>query len=256
MTQAYYVQDGEHFHPTDIVTGPWDPDLSHAGPPAALLLHAVTSSITGMGVTRASFEIPRGIPKVPYTVHLEDIRPGRKVRLVSAALRAPDDSTLMAANVWLIRESDDGLPSADPYPLTLPPPDACQEFSIDFGGVGYMDGVEIRTAAGAPFRGGPAAIWIRRTVPLIEGVETDPYTDCGLFGDLGNGISAIEPLQKLIAINTDLTLYLARRPIGEWIAMESLTISQGLGLGMTDSLVYDASGFVGKANQSIFFDRL
>lgn len=114
----------------------------------------------------------------------------------------------------------------------------------------------MRTASGNPFMGGPAAIRIRRSIPLIDGETADPYALFGLFGTLGNGIAAIEPLNQLLAVNTDLTVCMARRPIGEWIASESLTISQGLGLGMTDSLVYDATGFVGKANQSIFFDRL
>ena len=63
-------------------------------------------------------------------------------------------------------------------------------------------------------------------------------------------------MDRLLAIDIDITLYLGRRPKGEWFAIESLTISHGMGLGMTDALVYDASGFVGKANQSISFDRL
>ena len=61
---------------------------------------------------------------------------------------------------------------------------------------------------------------------------------------------------RLLCVNTDLTVYMGRRPIGEWIGFDSSTNSSGLGLGMTDSLLYDASGFIGTANQSIFFDSL
>ena len=257
MTAAFYVPTESGFAPTDYVTGPWNPDMCHAGPPAALILNSAAGAIGDMGITRASFEIPRGIPKVPCTVRIEDIRSGNKIRLLRAELRSEAEDLLMSANIWCIRTTTTPLPVSDPYALELPPAEECEQFSLDFGvPLGYMDGVEMRTASGTPFHGGPAAIWIRQTIPLIEGETADPYALCGMFGDLGNGISAIEPLHQLVAINTDLTVYLTKRPIGEWIAMESLTISQGLGLGMTDSLVYDATGFVGRANQSIFFDRL
>ena len=257
MTKAFYVRSGSTFAPTDYVTGPWDPDLSHAGPPAALLLNAVAQQAEDMGISRATFEIPRGIPKVPCTIEIEDVRPGAKIRLLRASLRSETDDVLMSAHMWCIRTTHKGLPTSDPYPLELPSVDECEPFGLDFGvSLGYMDGVDMRIARGTPFLGGPAAIWIRQTIPLIDGESADPYALCGMFGDLGNGISAIEPLNQLFAVNTDLTLYMARRPIGEWVASESLTISHGLGLGMTDSLVYDATGFVGKANQSIFFDRL
>lgn len=257
MTAAFYVRTGSGFTPTDYVTGPWDPEMCHAGPPAALILNSVAEEAPDMGITRATFEIPRGIPKVPCTVQIEDIRSGGKIRLLRAQLRSESAELLMSANVWCIRTTRTRLPISDPYALNLPPVEECQPLDVDFGEVlGYMDGVEMRTAAGLPFRGGSAAIWIRLAIPLIDGETADPYALCGMFGDLGNGIAAIEPLNQLFAINTDLTVYLARRPIGEWIAVESLTISHGLGLGMTDSLVYDATGFVGRANQSIFFDRL
>jgi hypothetical protein len=57
-------------------------------------------------------------------------------------------------------------------------------------------------------------------------------------------------------VNTDVTVYFARNPAGDWISLQSTTNSSGLGLGMTDSLLYDTSGFVGTANKSIFFDSL
>jgi hypothetical protein len=256
MTPAYYTRSASGYTPTDFVTGPWDPDMCHAGPPSALILNEIARAAPGMGITRASFEIPRGIPKVPCRVTIDELRGGNKIRLLRAELRTESDDLLMSANVWCIRETDGLLPVSDPHALTLPPPEECEPLTFEFGtGVDYMDGVEMLAASGQPFRGGPGAIWIRQIIPLIEGETADLYSLCGMFGDLGNGIAAMEPLSELMAINTDLTVYLSRRPRGEWVAIESFTISHGLGLGMTDSLLYDASGFVGKANQSIFFDR-
>ena len=113
MTEAFYRADGDTFRPTDYVTGPWDPTLCHAGPPTALLLDAFEQATPGMAITRATFEIPRGIPKDPVTVEITDLRPGRKVRMMRGALMNHDGEELLTAHAWAIRETD-GLPMAVP----------------------------------------------------------------------------------------------------------------------------------------------
>lgn len=252
---SLYTRAGDTFIPTDSVTGPWDPAMSHAGPPAALLITTIARAAPDMGITRVTYEIPAPIPKVPMSIDVRELRSGRKVRMLEAALLGPDGTGLMTARAWLIRRTE-GLPTSDPHTLGFPPPAECDPLTFPVPDIGYMTAVEMRHIAGEPFRrGGAAAIWIKRTMPIVEGEPDDPYADCGMFGDLGNGIAAIEPMTELMGINTDLTLYLARPPRTAWMALESKTISHGMGLGMTDSLVYDATGFVGTANQSIFIDR-
>lgn len=255
MTEALYARTGAVYHPTDYVTGPWDPSMSHAGPPAALLVSAVARSAPGMGITRITYEIPAPIPKVPATINLEVVRPGRRVLMVAASLDADDGTTLMAARAWMVRIAEN-LPTSDPFPLTFDEPGEYEPLDFPLQGVGYMSGVEMRRISGDPFLGGgSAAIWIRRILPIVEGEPDDPYADLGMFGDLGNGIAAMEPMTELMGINTDLTLYVTRPPAAGWMAIDSRTVSHGMGLGMTDSLVYDATGFVGTANQSIYIDR-
>lgn len=254
MIAAFYARSGALVTPTDYVTGPWDPEMSHAGPPAALLASTIARAVPDMGITRITYEIPRGIPKVPATIGLTELRPGAKVRMVEATLTGTDGTVLMSARAWLIRITD-GLAISDPFPLEAPPPAECEPLTFPLPGIGYMHGVEMRRIDGDPFRaGGRASLWIRSTLPLVDGEDDDPYGRLGLFGDLGNGIAAIEPMTTLMAINTDLTLYVARPPATEWVAISSATVTDGRGLGMTDSLVYDATGFVGTANQSIFID--
>ncbi len=255
MTAALYRRTGEVYTPTDHVTGPWDPAMSHAGPPAALLISAIARHAPHFAITRVTYEIPAPIPKVPMTLDVTEARGGRKVRMLEASLRAGDDRPVMSARAWLIRIAE-GLPISNPFPLDFPPPEDCEPLTFPIDGIGYMSAVEMRRVHGDPFlSGGAAAIWIRRTMPIVEGEADDPWADCGMFGDLGNGIAAIEPMTRLMGINTDLTLYLTRPPETDWMALDARTISHGMGLGMTDSLVYDASGFVGTANQSIFIDR-
>lgn len=253
---AFYVRTADVYTPTDYVTGPWDRDLCHAGPPTALLVNAFEHATPGMGVTRATFEIVRAIPKVPVTIDITELRPGKRVTLLRGALVGPDGTEHLTATAWAIRETDADLPSQVPDMPTFPDPEDCPPLDVFLGEwTGYIDAVDIRVISGTPFMGGPGAVWIRQRVPLIENEETDPANLLGLYGDVGSGVGAIEHFSTLLGINTDLTVYMSRRPKGSWVAMESSVISHGRGLGMTDSLIYDASGFVGKANQSMFFDR-
>jgi hypothetical protein len=99
----------------------------------------------------------------------------------------------------------------------------------------------------------PSTVLAKQAIPLIAGERAHSYAKCGLFGDLASRTSSILPLGEMLAINVDFTLYLGRATESERLALKTATTSHGLGLGMTDTLVYDASGFVGKANQSVFF---
>jgi hypothetical protein len=256
VTPAFYNRTADGYTPQPYVTGPWADGLSHAGPPAALLLNEVAKGVDGMAIARATFEIPGPIPIVPYTVSVGELRGGKKIRLLQVELRTEADDTAMSALIWCIRKADIGLAKNDPYSFSFSDPTNLPSAAIPIReGIDYFDGGDMRTAVGTPFRGGPSTVVVRQTIPLIAGEEEHPYAKCGMFGDLANGTASILPFGEMLAINIDLTLYLSRAPESDWIALKSTTISHGLGLGMTDSLVYDASGFVGKANQSVFFDH-
>jgi Thioesterase-like superfamily len=56
-------------------------------------------------------------------------------------------------------------------------------------------------------------------------------------------------------INPDLTVTLGRAPKGEWIGMDSVTRLSNDGFGQAESRLFDRSGTVGRAIQSLFVDR-
>jgi len=252
---ALYTHDAGRFTPTDLVTGPWDADHCHGGPPCALLTHGIHEVSPDMAMSRITFEIMHQIPKRPVTIRTEVIRGGKRVQLVRGDLIGDDGRLYLTAHAWLMRIDDGAAPlMAHQGPLP-PPPESCTPFAFGVRDTpDIFDAMEGRAADGVPFEGSPATAWIRQTVPLVEGLDTSTYAKVPFAADSANGIARLAPFENLLAINTDLTVYFARRPIGEWVAIEASTISLGLGLGMTDSLVYDASGFVGRSNQSIYLD--
>jgi len=253
--KSFYAKRGDVYTPTDYVTGPWNEDHCHAGPPCALLIHDIHAVAPEMGISRVTFEIERPIPKKPATTRIEVLRGGRKVQLVRGQLIGTDGEVYLTAHAWLMRIDTQAAPET-PFDGSLPkPPAECSALTISIpGNTTFFDAVEMRTASGTPFGGGSATAWMRPRVPLVEGAVVSPYSITALAADSANGVSRIAPFDELIAINTDLTVYFVRKPVGDWVAIGASTISQGLGLGITDSMVYDASGFVGRSNQSIFFD--
>jgi Acyl-CoA thioesterase C-terminal domain len=53
---------------------------------------------------------------------------------------------------------------------------------------------------------------------------------------------------------SDLTVYLARLPVGEWVALEAATTATG-GVGLATSVIHDEQGPVGRGLQALLVDR-
>ena len=50
-------------------------------------------------------------------------------------------------------------------------------------------------------------------------------------------------------------MYVEREPVGEWICLESQTRIAAGGIGVTESVLYDERGRVGRATQALFVAR-
>jgi hypothetical protein len=55
-----------------------------------------------------------------------------------------------------------------------------------------------------------------------------------------------------VFVNVDLTISLFRAPEGEWICMDAATVVGPSGRGLTWSTLYDGTGEVGTAIQTLF----
>jgi len=126
----------------------------------------------------------------------------------------------------------------------VPPPAGLDEF-------GYGDAVEMRFAAGAWAQPGPATVWTRLRVGVVDGEEPTGLQRVLAIADSGNGVSGVLPLREWLYINPELTVHLRRRPHGEWICLDAETaISEG-GAGLARSVLSDESGVVGAGAQSL-----
>jgi hypothetical protein len=254
MPDAFYVPENGHLVPTELTRGPWDPDAQHAGPPAALLGRAVErcEPADGAQVGRITFEILRPVPLEPLTVTARVVRPGRSVELLEASLSGPDGE-VMRATAWRLRTRDVEL--APEPPPEEPPlgPDRGRETAFFPTGVdaGYHTGVEYRFVRGAFVDPGPATVWMRMRVPLVEGEEPSPLVRVLVVADSGNGVSATLDWRRYLFINTDLSVHLMRMPAGEWVCLDAVTYPESHGIGLADTSLWDERGRIGRAAQTL-----
>lgn len=251
------MADGCAFVPTDYARGPWSPDSLHGGPPAALLARAFERHEVDepMLLARLTVEIVRPVPVAPLTITVRTARPGKRVQLLEAVL-ADDERELCRATAWRIRETDLELPEgieqvdAPSFPATTATFDRTWPWTAF-----HQEGVEMRFAQGSFDAPGPCTAWMRLQVPLVDGEEPSGIQRLAATADFGNGVSHALPMDRYLFINPDLTVYAYRRPVGEWICIESRTHHGPRGIGLAESALYDTDGHVGRSAQSLLLDH-
>lgn len=262
MADALYEPDGDRFVPTVLTTGPWDAGAQHGGAPAALLTRAIeqVEAPGPMQVARLTFELLRPVPLTPLTVATTVLRPGRKVQLVQASLLTIDGTEVVRCTSLRIRSAD--LPVPDDTLPDDPPPIGPEHGQIlqfperrHDGPSFAAEGCEIRFVAGGFDRPGPGTAWIRLRVPVVAGEAPTPMMRLAAASDYGNGLSWSLPRGEWLFINPDLSVHVTRPPVGEWVALASVTHPTNLGVGLAESAMYDGQGRVGRAVQSLLLDR-
>lgn len=254
---AYTALDARGFRASALTRGPWDPGHQHAGPPIALVCRAIEQAAHEHGlahIARLTANLLRPVPICDLIVEVMTDYVGRNAAHFSAHLMA-GDKDVARFTALAQRESAFELPPSLPgHPLPQAPlsPEASPATQFPFAGrtVGYSDLVEGRIARGTIWNG-PCAVWFRMHRPLLEGEVPSAYQRVAVAADSGNGISAILDYQRHSFVNSDLTINLLRRPVGEWICLDARTALGSQGGGLAESALYDEQGLIGRATQSL-----
>jgi acyl-coenzyme A thioesterase PaaI-like protein len=252
---VFEAVDGR-FVATEESRGPWDRGAQHGGAPAALLMRAFEQlpSADDLALARVTYELLRPAPVGPVEVRAEIVRPGGRVQLLEASMLA-DGVEVVRARALRVRRArvdSDGAGDGASGPEAPRGPDDGRpaELHPPFRPMFALDAVEIRFVAGK-WGGGPCTAWFRLRRPLVGDETPTPLQHLAAAGDFGNGISASLSWDEYLYINPDLTLYVEREPVGEWICLESETRIAAGGIGIAESVLYDLSGRVGRATQAL-----
>jgi hypothetical protein len=87
-------------------------------------------------------------------------------------------------------------------------------------------------------------LWARDRWQLVAGEEPSPLVRAALAADMPNPLANSSP-EGLSFINADLTLFLGRLPVSEWIGLEVAGHLGHDGVAVGSCTMYDTAGAIG-----------
>ncbi|MEX1281480.1 MAG: thioesterase family protein [Acidimicrobiia bacterium] len=251
---------GDLVESTRLSAAEWYSDGQHGGVVSALMARAIeqTPSLTDMAIARLTVELFRVVPVTTLEVVVEVVREGKRIQ--TTEVRLFDGGTELARALGQrLRVTDLDLPEAAGEPPHYP--DDAKHFTevmpfrsdgpITFG----RRGVGIQEVEGSFRAPGPATTWLTMLVPLVDGEETTGTQRAIVLGDFVNGMSRVAQPNEWVFMNSDLSVNLAREPVGDWVGVAADSVWQRTGRGIATGRLYDRGGEVGRATQTVFLDQ-
>jgi acyl-Coa thioesterase superfamily protein/acyl-CoA thioesterase superfamily protein len=253
--EAVFIQDGDAYTATELALGPWAPGALHGGAPAALIAHVLAQSAGGrdqdaLRLARVTYEFVRPVLMGPLSVRVEQVRPGRRVTLLDAFLTDADGTEVTRARGLLLRAAEIGATANEPPPFPGPEDGEASDWSEERP-MFATHAMDIRFVQGRFREPGASTAWFRLRAPLISGESTLPLDRAAAAGDFGNGIASVLRWDEHVFINPDLTLYLERDPVDEWVALQSEMRVLSGSVSVAESVLWDRRGRIGRAVQSL-----
>jgi hypothetical protein len=201
-------------------------------------------------LARVTYEFVRPVPVGPLSVRVETVRPGRRLTLLDAFLTDPEGTEVTRARALLLRPAEIEAGVNEPPPFPGPEAGEANDWSEERP-MFATHAMEIRFVEGRFREPGPSTAWFRLRAPLIAGEATLPLDRAAAAGDFGNGIASVLNWDEHVFINPDLTLYLEREPVDEWVALQSEMRVLGGSVSVAESVLWDRRGRIGRAVQSL-----
>jgi hypothetical protein len=246
MTDGFFTYDGESYVPQPAARGPWRADSLHGRVVIGLLGHELERTHGGpewmpVRLTADMYRLPDFSPIAAVT---KVVRGGKRIKIVDCELIQSGKSVARGTAQFLIRgENAPGKtwspPKWDaPTPDELPAPPAGQ-----FGErMWKMRNVRDWFGTNEMRRGA----WMAEIRPLVQGAALTPFTRVAVAADFASPLANRHDT-GLGYINTDMTVYLHRLPVGEWIGFEKINHHATDGVAIGECFLHDTQGPIGSA---------
>jgi hypothetical protein len=206
-------------------------------------------------LARVTYEFLRPVPLAALSVNASIMRSGRRVALVEGSISGDEGLEVVRARGLYVRRTAVSGPVAAVAPRG-PSEGAPNDLRSDPERPTFAtDAMEIRFVDGKFWELGAATAWFRLRVPLVAGERPSGTQRLAAAADFGNGISPVVPWKDHLFINPDLSFYVEREPVGEWVCLSSETRVASGGVGVSESVLYDGDGRVGRAVQALVVER-
>jgi hypothetical protein len=246
-TGAWFTATADGLVPAPEAASPWAPDMLHGRLLAGLAARAVEPDGVEYRVARLTVDLFRFPPMQPVTVTTSVARDGRRVRAVDVSLHIAGNEVARArAAVLRVTDGVDREVTAwQPPEWDAPAPD--EVAPGDGPGIGGWDVRPINR--GGFFSDERKQLWSRDRWPLVAGEVTTPLVRAALAADLPNPLANADR-RGLRFINGDLTLYLARYPVSDWIGLQVIEHLHADGIAVGACRLYDTRGAIGWSSVS------
>lgn len=252
-----FALEGDRLTATTNGVGPWNPRLLHGGAPASLVARALEAlpTLAPMRVSRLTIDLMRPVPVGPIDVEAKIVRDGRKIQLCEVVLHS-EGAEVVRASGLKIRVAEQPLPEGTyqiPFDFEVPGDDF--ETPPMPGMHGFGSGMVFHPVKGAFGVPGPASVWFRARRPMVQGETITPLMRAALSADFCNGVGGVVPITDWTYINADLTVNLARDPVGPWILVDAHTLASDGGRALAMGRLGDRHGWFGQAIQSLLLEK-
>jgi hypothetical protein len=252
--EPFFRIEGTHYVPTAAARGPWNPNSLHGRVIAGLLgaeierLHRTPEFIPA----RLTVDMYRLPDLSPVEVTTKVVRDGNRIKVIDAefisggvsAGRATCQLLKRTENpqggvwkppVWDVPKPGDIPPPADPL-MGLSGMWAMRRISGEFGSVLQKRG------------------WLSEVRELVEGRPLTPFVRVAVSADFASPFANAGD-KGLEFINSDVTVYLHREPVTEWIGYEVMNHGATDGVAVGECFLYDEMGPIGTASCAALAQR-
>ncbi len=243
--EAFFTKRGSTLVPAPEARGPWAPDMMHGRLLAGLLARDIEREHgdPDFQAGRITVDLFRSPPMKPVEVTTRAVRTGRRIKVVDGEISI-DGDVYARASVVLLKRSEQPAgevwtppPWDMPHPDSLPAPASGAPWEMRSVGESWFGAFEQKR------------MWLRESRPLIDGEELTPLVRVATAADIANPL-ANSGTNGLEFINGDITLYLARLPVDEWIGFEVTRHVSADGVAIGECAVYDTRGPIGTSTVS------
>ena len=189
-------------------------------------------------------------------IRAEVVREGRKIQLCAVTL-LHEDVVVVRATVLKIRRAE----------LELPPTAVEEEDHAARTGSrarladipnenpnAFIRGLTLRVVQGNFARPARRRSGFAPTGRCSQVEAPTPLQRAAMIADFCNGVSTVLELRSWTFINGDLTISLARLPVGDWILLDAQSWLGDHGAGIAFAKLGDSRGYFGRAIQSLVIE--
>ena len=243
--EPFFIRDGDLYLPQPCGRGPWNPKSLHGRVIIGLLGHALEATFGSADfiparLTVDMYKLP-GFDPIEVKTHLT--RESGRLRMTEAEFISGGVSMAKATCQFLrVTEAPEGDVWGPgnweaPLPETIAAPDPHS------GPMGRMWATRpVVGGFGSP--GKARQTWMSEVREVVGGAPLTPFQRVAVACDFVSPF-AHASASGLGYINTDVTLYLHRMPVGEWIGFEKTDHQATAGIAVGECRLYDREGPIG-----------